>query len=129
MLSVNLLTTPVQCDAVITIIDEQLRVVNKRESDADYQRDGASTDATAIAARLAKLPGIIAGLTTDLGAETPGSLAHSKVDLELSEAQTELKKLTYRQADRGPVYLVGREVEADEAEARRVSLQASRARL
>lgn len=125
-LSVNLLTDVAQCDAVIAVIDERLRVVNKRETGADYQRDGATGAAAVVAARLAKLPGIIAGLTTDLAAETAGTAAHRKVDEELTEAQYELKELGFRQAERGPVYLVLREVDVDEAEDFRTSPEASR---
>ncbi|MBO2013054.1 hypothetical protein [Hymenobacter negativus] len=44
-----------------------------------------------------------------------------------TDAQYEQKKLTFRQQDRGPVYLVLREVDVDEAQSRRTSLEASRA--
>ena len=119
-LPVNLLADVAQCDAVIAVIDERLRVVNKGET------DGATGAAAVVAARLAKLPGIIAGLTTDLAAETAGTATHRKVDEEPTEARYKLKELGFRQAERGPVYLVLREVDVDEAEDFRTSPEASR---
>ena len=126
-LSVNLLTTVAQCDAVLATIDERLRVIVKRESDADYQRDGATDDAASISARLTRLVSKIAELTTSLAALPPGTEEHRATDEELTDAQYEQRKLGFRQNDRGPVYLVSRETDVDEAQARRGSLDASRA--
>ena len=125
-LSVNLLTTTAQCDAVIADIDDRLRVITKRESDFDYQRDNATDDATNVSARLTRLASKITELTTSLAAQTPGTDEHRRTDEELTDAQYEQKKLTFRQADRGPVYLVLREVDVDDAQGRIARLTASR---
>ena len=126
-LSVNLLSTVDQCDAILAVIDERLRIIAKRETDANYQREGATDDASAIASCLSRLTSKIAELTTSLAAQTPGSDEHRHTDEELTDAQYEQKKLTFRQADRGPVYLVLREVDVDEAQDRRASLSTNRA--
>jgi hypothetical protein len=126
-LSVELLTTVEQCDAIITVLDDRLRVINKRESDFSYQRDNATDDATGVSARLTRLASKIAELTTSLAAQTPGTDEYARTDEDLTDAQYEQKKLTFRQTDRGPVYLVLREVDVDDAQGRRARLEANRA--
>jgi hypothetical protein len=126
-LSVELLTTVEQCDAIITVLDDRLRVITKREGDFDYQRDNATDDATGVSARLTRLTSKIAELTSSLATQTPGTDEHRRTDEDLTDAQYEQKKLTFRQADRGPVYLVLREVDVDEAQGRRTRLETSRA--
>ncbi|WP_046246536.1 hypothetical protein [Hymenobacter terrenus] len=126
-LSVNLLTTTAQCDAIITILDDRLRVITKREGDFDYQRDNATDDATGVAARLTRLTSKITELSSSLATQTPGTDEHRRTDEDLTDAQYEQKKLTFRQQDRGPVYLVLREVDVDETQGRRTRLETSRA--
>jgi hypothetical protein len=126
-LSVNLLTSPAQCDAVTAAIDEKLRIIGKRAFDADYQRDGATGDAANISNRLARLSSKITELNSSLGNLTPGTDEYRKTEEELTDAQYEQRKLGYRQADRGPVYLLLREADVDETAGRRASLEASRA--
>lgn len=126
-LSVNLLTTAAQCDAIIAQLDDRLRVITKREGDFDYQRDNATDTATDVSARLTRLTSKITELTTSLAALTAGTDEHRRTDEELTDAQYEQKKLTFRQADRGPVYLLLREADVDEAQSHRTSLEASRA--
>ena len=126
-LSVNLLTTVAQCDAIIAVLDDRLRVITKREGDFDYQRDNATDDATGVSARLTRLASKIAELTASLAALPAGTDEHRRTDEELTDAQYEQKKLTFRQQDRGPVYLVLREIDVEEAQSRHSSLEASRA--
>ncbi|MBC8083744.1 MAG: hypothetical protein H7Z21_11080 [Hymenobacter sp.] len=103
-----------------------LGVIIKRESDVDYQRDKAPDDAAGISARLTRLTSQITGLTTSLATLTPGPDEHRRTDEELTDAEYEQKKPGFRQQSRGPVYLVLREADADEALTRRTSLEASR---
>jgi hypothetical protein len=125
-LSVNLLTTAAQCDAITTILDDRLRVISKREGDFDYQRDIATDDASAVSNRLTRLASKITELTASLADQTPDTDEHRRTEEELTDAQYEQKKLTFRQQDRGPVYLVLREVYVDEAQSRRSRLETSR---
>ncbi|MBO2007916.1 hypothetical protein [Hymenobacter negativus] len=125
-LSVNLLTTTAQCDAIIATLDERLRIITKREGDFDYQRDNATDDATNVSARLVRLTSKITELTSSLATQTPGTDEHRRTDEELTDAQYEQKKRSFRQADREPVYLVLREVDVDDAQGRIARLTTSR---
>jgi DNA repair exonuclease SbcCD ATPase subunit len=126
-LSVHLLTTAAQCDAVTKSLDERLKTIAKRESDLDYQLDLAAEGATSIKDRLKRLASKIAELTSSLAELTPGTDEYNQTDEELADAVHEQKKLNFRQLEKGPVYLVLREAAADEYQARRTTLEADKA--
>jgi hypothetical protein len=107
--STNLLSTAAECDAALTIAEDELKVLRHQESNIDYQRDNTTDSATETQAELAGLDADIASLNAQIPTITVVSTRKKR--------ETELRKAVYRRAQladlqekRGIVALLKREM-------------------
>jgi len=108
--SVNLLTTVADCDNVLKVADEELRVLCKRLIDFDYQHENTSNAAIDLTSELTGLEAEIVFLTPLIAALPTGSDSRSKRETQLRRATDRRDELTDRQGARRAVALLSREL-------------------
>ena len=108
--SLALLTTRAQCDAVLAVANEKLRVLSFRGTETDYRADNTEATATGIQAELTGLNAYIAAITPVVAGMAPGT---ERTDLsdELRLKTDRRDSLVARQGKVGPEKLVVRELE------------------
>lgn len=125
--SVNLLTTPADCDAVIAMADSELRDLQHREENLDYSRENSTESAAEVQAELASLSAEIGALNTVIPTLAPGTKARKNNEISLRRATNRQANLNDRQELRGPVALLTRELELAQVQAQITETTAFRA--
>lgn len=121
--SIDMLTTPADCDAAVAYGQERLRVLRHRESVSGYERDTKATDATALTAELAELHEDITFFTDRLATMAP-SASRTTRENELRRKTDRRDELLSRQGKEGAVALLKRELEKGETTARIAEIEA-----
>ncbi|MBO2010361.1 hypothetical protein [Hymenobacter negativus] len=109
--SVNLLTTPADCDAVLTIAQAELRNLNHRADNLDFTRENSTDGATEMQAELASLTAEIGALNTIIPTLAAGTKARKTNEVNLRRATNRQADLNDRQESRGPAALLIRELD------------------
>lgn len=115
--SVELLTTPEECDAALEVSAERRRILSKRESDNTYQTGVMTKEATELANELKGLDHEIGFLTPYVATLTAGD-EKTKREKELRRASARRGELLGRKAVQGAVALLTRQLEQSETNAR-----------
>jgi|GEM_PF-1695348 len=121
--SVELLTTPEECDAALSVSAERLRVLGKRETDNTYQTGIMNTETTQLTNELKGLDKEIAFLTPYVASLESGDEKTKRAN-ELRRASARQGELLSRKALLGAVALLTRQLEQNETSARIAAVNA-----
>lgn len=115
--SVNLLTTPGDCDAAIAMADSELRDLQHREDNLDYVRANSTESATEVQAEMTSLTAEIDALNTIIPTLAAGTKARKSNEISLRRATNRQAILNDKQDSRGPVALLTRELQLAQVQA------------
>ncbi|WP_345222736.1 hypothetical protein [Hymenobacter koreensis] len=91
---VELLTTPAECDTVLTALNQERRVFTVRDQVLDLQADQSADRATDRNQDLAAATASVTRLTPLVAGLTPGSAEHATLDRLLTRAQRRVEDLS-----------------------------------
>jgi septal ring factor EnvC (AmiA/AmiB activator) len=115
--SVNLLTTPADCDSALALAEARLRDLQHRADNLDYSRENSADSATEVQAELASLDAEITALNAIIPTLADGTKARKTNEVSLRRATNRQAILNDKQDLRGPVALLTRELDLAQMQA------------
>lgn len=108
--SLSLLTNWAMCDAVLTVANAKLKVLNFRSTESDYRTENTTESATGLSNELAGLNTYITAITPAVAAMPAGNERAQLAD-DLRRKTDRRDELVSRQGQAGPERLIARELE------------------
>jgi hypothetical protein len=126
-IDVTLLLTHADCDAVATVLDKRLRLLDNREENFDYQDEVGSDRAQEITQELSGLNTRIPFLNNYLSTLVAGSKEHAHTIEELRKFNSRRDELLAQQHKLGGVKAVLSQSSLKETQSRSASIEADKA--
>lgn len=125
--SVNLLTSPADCDAVLALLAKDRAALDQRRSSLQYELTQFDSTTPEVEGGLTQVAAQLAGISTYISSLPAGSDARRKVELEKERLDVRQRLLTDRQQNWGVVARLDRECDLARVVAELAELDACKA--